>query len=83
MDLMIRLKELQRRMDQILGVPKLNDRDRAKFTVNARLSRLEDQVTNVNHKLDECLYLLKFLPDIQKNLPIESQDQNSLTIEVK
>ncbi|CAF0820217.1 unnamed protein product, partial [Brachionus calyciflorus] len=68
MDLMIRLKELQRRMDQILGVPKLNDRDRAKYTVNARLSRLEDQVNNVNYKLDECLDLLKSLPYMQNNL---------------
>lgn len=59
---MIRLKELQRRMDQILGVPKMSDRDRAKFTINARLSRLEEQMGNVDQKLDECLILLRSLP---------------------
>lgn len=34
MDLMIRLKELQRRMDQTLGAPKMSDRDRAKSTIS-------------------------------------------------
>ncbi|RNA21314.1 potassium voltage-gated channel subfamily KQT member 1-like isoform X1 [Brachionus plicatilis] len=68
MDLMIRLKELQRRMDQILGVPKMNDRDRAKFTINARLSRLEEQMSNVDQKLDECLILLRSLPNLQNSV---------------
>lgn len=68
MDLMVRLKELQRRMDQIIGVPKMNDRDRAKFTINARLSRLEEQVGNVDLKLDECLMLLRSLPNSQNSI---------------
>lgn len=66
MDLMIRLKELQRRMDQVLGQPKMNDRDRTKFTVQARLHRLEDQMLNVNQKIDDCLSLLKYLSE---NIP--------------
>lgn len=68
MDLMIRLKELQRRMDTIIGAPKMNDRDRAKFTVNARLSRLEEQVSSVNLKLDDCLTMLQVLSDIKNQL---------------
>jgi hypothetical protein len=63
MDLMIRLKELQRRMDQILGVPKMNERDRAKHTINARLTRLEDQISCVVLKLDECLTLIRSMAD--------------------
>jgi hypothetical protein len=61
MDLMVRLKELQRRMDQILGVPKMSDRERAKFTINARLSRVEEQTILINSKLDDCIVMLRSL----------------------
>lgn len=74
MDLMIRLKELQRRMDQILGVPKMNDRDRAKFTINARLSRLEEQVGSVDLKLDQCLDLLRSFPNSQNSITNEKNN---------
>ena len=58
-DIMIRLKELQRRMDQTIGPPlKSNDKNRAKFTVNSRLSRLEDQMELIHTKLDRCVQLL-------------------------
>ena len=75
MDLMIRLKELQRRMDQILGVPKMNDRDRAKFTVNARLTRLEENVVSMNLKLDDCLTFLKMLPEVKARLELQAASQ--------
>lgn len=78
MDLMIRLKELQRRMDQILGVPKMNDRERAKFTITARLSRLEEQVNLMNNKLEDCVSMLKMLPDIKCQLEI-AESKNSVT----
>jgi hypothetical protein len=74
MDLMVRLKELQRRIDQMIGVPKGTERERIKNTLNARLLRLEDQVGNVHAKLDECLACLRALtpssriPDLK---PIE------------
>ena len=75
MDIMIRLKELHRRIDQILGVPKttISDRDRVKYTVNARLSRIEDHVRLVDSKLDECLAMLRLLPEVK--LQIERQQQ--------
>ena len=62
MDLMVRLKELQRRIDQMIGVPKVSERERSKYTINARLSRLEEQVHLVNTKLDDCLNFLRKLP---------------------
>jgi hypothetical protein len=55
---MIRLKELHRRFEQILGVPKIPERDRHKFTINARMTRLEEQLNQVNLKLDLCLNIL-------------------------
>lgn len=72
-DIMIRLKELQRRMDQTLGLPtKQNDRNRAKFTITARLVRLEEQVDSVHSKLDHCVSMLTLLPEIrEKQLAIE------------
>jgi hypothetical protein len=35
----------------MIGIPRMNDRERVKFTINARLNRLEEQVTLVNTKL--------------------------------
>lgn len=75
MDLMIRLKELQRRMDQVLGQPRMNDRDRARYTISARLSRLEEQVIQINDKLGECLNILKY--------PITIEMQNKREIDFK
>jgi hypothetical protein len=49
----------------MIGIPRMNDRERAKFTINARLNRLEEQVTIVNTKLDDCLNLLRMLPFIK------------------
>jgi hypothetical protein len=60
MDLMIRLKELQRRMDQSIGPPsRLSDRDRMRHTVSARLTRIEEQISQINIKVDDCLIILK------------------------
>ena len=58
-DLMVRLKELQRRIDQMVGMPKGTERERSKNTLNARLLRLEEQVNIVNNKLDNVLNYLK------------------------
>ena len=71
---MIRLKELQRRIDQILGVPKMNDRERAKFTISARLSRLEEQVNVIHTKMDDCVTMLRMLPDVKSQLEITTAE---------
>ncbi len=71
-DIMIRLKELQRRMDQTLGPPiKQNDKNRAKFTIGARLLRVEDSIEQIHLKLDRCISMISFLPDL-KNYKVES-----------
>lgn len=61
-------------MEQVLGVPRMNDRDRAKFTINARLTRLEEQVNTVNTKLDECIHMLLMLPEIKCKMIVEAKD---------
>ncbi len=72
-DLMIRLKELQRRMDQILGVPKMyiDIKERCKYTVSARLTRLEEQASLSNNKLDEILIMLM---ELKKGLETNKED---------
>lgn len=61
-------------MDQVLGVPRMNDRDRAKHTINARLTRLEEQVNTVNTKLDECINMLMMIPEIKRQVIADSTD---------
>ena len=48
--MMVRIKELQRQLDQTLGKPGNNgapttEKDRQKLTVTSRLARLEDKVS--------------------------------------
>ena len=50
----------------------MNDRDRAKFTVNARLTRLEENVISMNLKLDDCLTFLKMLPEVKARIELQS-----------
>ncbi len=71
---MIRLKELQRRFDQMLGLPKVVERERGKYTINARLTRLEEQMLSVSDKLDECLSHLRKLQPPTTNLKTISND---------
>lgn len=75
-DLMVRLKELQRRIDQMVGMPKGTERERIKNTVNARLTRLEEQIGLVNSKLDDCL---TFLHD----LVIQQQQASKIETDLK
>ena len=73
MDLMIRLKELQRRLDQTIGPPsRLSDRDRMRNTVCARLTRVEDQINQLGLKVDDCLKLLKSFrqPEVNPSIKI-------------
>ncbi|ESN93711.1 hypothetical protein HELRODRAFT_88303, partial [Helobdella robusta] len=48
LNMMVRIKELQRRLDQTLGKPGImvaEEKDRQKLTIIARLSRVENQVS--------------------------------------
>ncbi|XP_073429987.1 potassium voltage-gated channel subfamily KQT member 1 [Dendrobates tinctorius] len=58
LNLMVRIKELQRRLDQSLGKPSLflcgsdKVKDRGTNTIGSRLNRVEDKVTQMDHKLN-------------------------------
>ncbi|XP_073998080.1 KCNQ potassium channel isoform X2 [Rhodnius prolixus] len=64
LNMMVRIKELQRRLDQTLGKPGsyLGGIDRAgnikPMTIGARLCRVEQQLSNMDRKLDQLTYIL-------------------------
>nr|XP_060158756.1 potassium voltage-gated channel subfamily KQT member 1 isoform X2 [Globicephala melas] len=57
LNLMVRIKELQRRLDQSIGKPSLfisvseKSKDRGSNTIGARLNRVEDKVTQLDQRL--------------------------------
>ncbi|XP_068411136.1 potassium voltage-gated channel subfamily KQT member 1 isoform X2 [Eschrichtius robustus] len=57
LNLMVRVKELQRRLDQSIGKPSLfisvseKTKDRGSNTIGARLNRVEDKVTQLDQRL--------------------------------
>ncbi|XP_075458404.1 potassium voltage-gated channel subfamily KQT member 1-like isoform X2 [Ascaphus truei] len=63
LNMMVRIKELQRRLDHSLGKPGLflpeKGVDKGFYTVGARLMRLEEKVTQMDHKLDEILHVFR------------------------
>nr|XP_048680417.1 potassium voltage-gated channel subfamily KQT member 1-like [Caretta caretta] len=63
LNMMVRIKELQRRLDHSLGRPGLflpeKGVDKGYYTVGARLIRLEDKVTQMDQKLDDILSSLQ------------------------
>ncbi|XP_074792262.1 potassium voltage-gated channel subfamily KQT member 1-like [Natator depressus] len=63
LNMMVRIKELQRRLDHSLGKPGLflpeKGVDKGYYTVGARLIRLEDKVMQMDQKLDDILSSLQ------------------------
>ncbi|XP_072408213.1 potassium voltage-gated channel subfamily KQT member 1 [Chiloscyllium punctatum] len=63
LNMMVRIKELQRRLDHSLGKPAffLSEKglDKGYYTAGARLIRLEDKITQIDQKLDDVLSILK------------------------
>ncbi|XP_064317994.1 potassium voltage-gated channel subfamily KQT member 1 isoform X3 [Phalacrocorax carbo] len=63
LNMMVRIKELQRRLDHSLGKPGLflpeKGVDKGYYTVGARLIRLEDKVMQMDQKLDGILNTLQ------------------------
>ncbi|XP_068514841.1 potassium voltage-gated channel subfamily KQT member 1-like isoform X3 [Anas acuta] len=63
LNMMVRIKELQRRLDHSLGKPGLflpeKGVDKGYYTVGARLIRLEDKVMQMDQKLDDILTTLQ------------------------
>ncbi|GCB61398.1 hypothetical protein scyTo_0004085, partial [Scyliorhinus torazame] len=67
LNLMVRIKELQRRLDQSLGKPTLflsvseKSQDRGKNTIGARLNRVEEKVVDMDQKLNNITDMLQCL----------------------
>ncbi|XP_070620873.1 potassium voltage-gated channel subfamily KQT member 1 isoform X3 [Erythrolamprus reginae] len=72
LNLMVRIKELQRRLDQSIGKPSLfislseKNKDRGTNTVGARLNRVEDKVVQIDQKLNLITDLLHRLLSSQQ-----------------
>ena len=71
LNMMMRIKELQRRLDQTLGKPGayhhgVDRKGNIKpMTIGARLYRLEDQISKQDGKMDEVCRLLEKLSSVQ------------------
>ncbi|XP_035184390.1 potassium voltage-gated channel subfamily KQT member 1 isoform X1 [Oxyura jamaicensis] len=72
LNLMVRIKELQRRLDQSIGKPSLfisvseKSKDRGNNTIGARLNRVEDKVTQMDQKLNLITDMLHHLVSSQQ-----------------
>ncbi|BFZ10093.1 hypothetical protein BsWGS_13131 [Bradybaena similaris] len=77
LNMMVRIKELQRRLDQTLGKPgnlySSTARDREKMTIGARMVRVETQVNHLDKKMDQVLFLLNTLLKA-RSINIESRE---------
>ncbi|XP_070383134.1 potassium voltage-gated channel subfamily KQT member 1-like [Dermacentor albipictus] len=62
-NMMVRIKELQRRLDQTLGKPGsyLNEKGMKPMTVGARLHRMEMQLMSLERKVDRVLSMLELI----------------------
>ncbi|XP_014666856.1 PREDICTED: potassium voltage-gated channel subfamily KQT member 1-like [Priapulus caudatus] len=65
LNMMVRIKELQRRLDQTLGKPGSyiapGERGKQIMTIGARLLRVENQVISMDKKLDRIIAMLSHL----------------------
>ncbi|KAM4747264.1 potassium voltage-gated channel subfamily KQT member 1-like [Rhinophrynus dorsalis] len=75
LNMMVRIKELQRRLDHSLGKPALflpeKGVDKGFYTVGSRLMRLEEKVSKMDYKLDEILRVFRgqLVPEDQRHSP--------------
>ncbi|KAK6168906.1 hypothetical protein SNE40_020065 [Patella caerulea] len=74
LNMMVRIKELQRRLDQTIGKPAYcsNIKEKEKMTLYSRITRVETQVNKLDNKMDQVLILLKIL--------VKSQNQSTADI---
>ncbi|XP_047630931.1 potassium voltage-gated channel subfamily KQT member 1 [Phacochoerus africanus] len=72
LNLMVRIKELQRRLDQSIGRPALfissseKIKDRGSNTIGARLNRVEDKVTQLDQRLELITDMLQQLLSLHR-----------------
>ncbi|KAM6160214.1 potassium voltage-gated channel subfamily KQT member 1 isoform 1-T1 [Erethizon dorsatum] len=75
LNLMVRIKELQRRLDQSIGKPSLfvpiseKSKDRGSNTIGARLNRVEDKVTQLDQRLVVITDMLHQLLSLHQDSP--------------
>lgn len=74
LNMMVRIKELQRRLDQTLGKPSYvgNVKDKDRITLCSRVSTIEHQISRMDKKLDQTLVLLNILVK-QSRAPLYSR----------
>uniref|UniRef100_A0A087YN00 Potassium voltage-gated channel subfamily KQT member 1 n=1 Tax=Poecilia formosa TaxID=48698 RepID=A0A087YN00_POEFO len=84
LNLMVRIKELQRRLDQSLGKMTLfqtgsdRARDKGNNSIGSRLNRMEDKITHMDQTLNHIAESLTFLLDqSQDSLPTNDQLSSS------
>ncbi|XP_064487920.1 potassium voltage-gated channel subfamily KQT member 1-like [Ornithodoros turicata] len=67
-NMMVRIKELQRRLDQTLGKPGsyLNEKGMKPMTVGARLHRMEIQMLTLERKVERVLSILEVMSSSQR-----------------
>ncbi|XP_040826887.1 potassium voltage-gated channel subfamily KQT member 1 [Ochotona curzoniae] len=76
LNLMVRIKELQRRLDQSIGKPALfvplseKTKDRGSNSVGARLHRVEDKVTQLDQRLVAIADMLQQLLRLHQGRPL-------------
>ncbi|XKL60275.1 hypothetical protein PGB90_001291 [Kerria lacca] len=84
-NMMVRIKELQRRLDQTLGKPGsyLAEFDRSgnvqQMTIGARLCRVENQLEKVDTKLDQLkqLLILQTKPKVQQMASVKESTRSN------
>ncbi|KAJ8314894.1 hypothetical protein KUTeg_007044 [Tegillarca granosa] len=81
LNMMVRIKELQRRLDQTLGKPVYAGREnKERATVCSRVAHIENQVNRIDQKVDQVLTLLNM---VVKSQSITLDKSSRLKIEKK
>ncbi|KAI1727968.1 KCNQ voltage-gated potassium channel domain-containing protein [Ditylenchus destructor] len=77
LNMMVRIKELQRRLDQTLGKPgqyQTSSKKPYSMTIGARLTRVEMQLNSMDRKMDSCTRLMQAIYRMQ-----QQQERSMLT----
>ncbi|XP_069037530.1 potassium voltage-gated channel subfamily KQT member 1.1 isoform X2 [Lepisosteus oculatus] len=87
LNLMVRIKELQRRLDQSMGKLTLfqsssdKNKDRGTNTIGSRLNRMEDKILHMDQKLSHIVDVLNCLVSNQQSAPSARPAVQSRTLQ--
>ncbi|KAF6038621.1 KCNQ1 [Bugula neritina] len=77
LNMMVRIKELQRRLDQSLGKSTL-EKDGQRLTITSRLIKVEDKLVGVERKMDQMIIMLNtVLKHFDENEAMSIMDSRS------